>query len=104
MADWYQWQGEKLLLSVRVQPRSSKDEIVGPHGSDSIKVRITAPPVDGKANAHLIKFLAKSFGVAKSQVELISGSTGRDKRLAINAPKCLPEAAQIAPLDPGSSR
>jgi hypothetical protein len=98
MGGWYQWQGEQLLLSVRVQPRSSKDEIVGPHGTESLKVRITAPPVDGKANAHLIKFLAKSFGVAKSQVELVSGTTGRDKRLAITGPKCLPEAAQIAPV------
>ncbi|HEX9802955.1 MAG TPA: DUF167 family protein [Gammaproteobacteria bacterium] len=103
MGDWYQWQGKLLLLSVRVQPRASKDEIVGPHGTESLKVRITAPPVDGKANAHLVKFLAKSFGVAKSQVELVSGTTGRDKRLAINGPKRLPEAAQIAPAATGKS-
>ncbi len=83
------------MLNIRVQPRASQDEIVGPHGSDSLKVRITAPPVDGKANAHLIKFLAKCFGVAKSQVELISGASGRDKRLVINKPKRFPEAAEI---------
>lgn len=103
MGGWYQWQGEQLLLSVRVQPRASKDEIVGPHGTASLKVRITAPPVDGKANTHLIKFLAKSFGVAKSQVALVSGTTGRDKRLAINGPKRLPEAAQIAPAATGKT-
>lgn len=103
MDGWYQWQGERLLLSVRVQPRASQDEIVGPHGADSLKVRITAPPVDGKANAHLIKFLAKSFGVPKSQVELISGTTGRDKRLAIDKPKRLPEKARIAPDTAGKS-
>lgn len=104
MSGWYEWRGEQLLLNIRVQPRASKDEIVGPHGADSIKVRITAPPVDGKANAHLIKFLAKSFGVAKSQVELISGTTGRDKRLAITAPTSLPEAAQISPASASKSR
>lgn len=98
MSGWYQWQGTRLLLNVRVQPRASQDEIVGPHGTDSLKVRITAPPVDGKANAHLIKFLAKAFGVPKSQVELIKGCTGRDKRLAIDNPQCLPEAAHVTPM------
>lgn len=96
MAGWYQWQGEQLILNIRVQPRASQDEIVGPHGENSLKVRITAPPVDGKANEYLIKYLAKSFGVAKGQVTLINGATGRDKRLSINQPKNLPESAQIA--------
>lgn len=95
METWYQWQGERLLLSVRLQPRASCDEIVGPHGTDSLKIRITAPPVDGKANQHLIKYLAKEFGVAKGQVTLLSGTTGRDKRLAIDSPTKLPVAARI---------
>lgn len=95
MSGWYKWEKETLLLQVRVQPRASKDEIVGPHGEDSLKVRITAPPVDGKANQHLIKYLAKAFGVAKGQVTLLSGITGRDKRLAIEAPGKLPAAARI---------
>jgi uncharacterized protein (TIGR00251 family) len=95
MGGWYQWQGDRLLLSVRLQPRASCDEIVGPHGTESLKVRITAPPVDGKANQHLIKYLAKAFGVAKGQVTLLSGTTGRDKRLAIDAPSKLPTAARI---------
>ena len=103
MAGWYQWQEQRLLLNIRVQPRASQDEIVGPHGTDSLKVRITAPPVDGKANAHLIKFLAKAFGVPKNQVELIKGSTGRDKRLAIRKPQRLPEAAHITPDETGRS-
>lgn len=97
MAGWFQWQKDQLVINVRVQPRASKDEIVGPHGADSLKIRITAPPVDGKANEHLIKFLAKSFGVAKNQVTLLNGASGRDKRLAISQPKRLPEPAQIAP-------
>ena len=87
---WYQWQEEDLLLTIRVQPRASRDEIVGPH-DDTLKVRITAPPVDGKANAHLQRYLAKCFGVATSHVELISGESGRNKRLRIRKPVHLPE-------------
>jgi len=95
MASWYQWQDDRLLLSIRLQPRASCDEIVGPHGTESLKIRITAPPVDGKANQHLIKYLAKAFGVAKGQVTLLSGTTGRDKRLAIDSPTKIPPAARI---------
>lgn len=91
---WYRWEGEDLILALRVQPKASRDELVCPGGvgDDSLKVRITAPPVDGKANAHLIKFLAKTFGVAKSRVILESGDSGRHKRLRIHAPSKLPPA------------
>lgn len=95
METWYRWQGDTLILSIRVQPRASCDEIVGPYGNNSLKVRISAPPVDGKANQHLAKFLAKAFGVAKGQVELLKGSSGRDKQLAITAPSRIPPQAQI---------
>lgn len=88
---WYRWEGEDLILALRVQPKASRDELVAADGDgDSLKVRITAPPVDGKANAHLIKFLAKAFGVAKSRVTLESGDSGRHKRLRIHAPSKLP--------------
>ncbi len=56
-----------LVLRLYIQPKASRDSIVGVHG-DKLKVAITAPPVDGQANAHLVKFLAKQFRVAKSQV------------------------------------
>ena len=62
-----------------------------------LKVRITAPPVDGKANEHLIKFIAKQFGVARRNVKLISGETGRNKRIAIAYPKVLPQELGILP-------
>lgn len=81
---------QDFLLVIKVQPRASKDEIVGLQG-DSLKIRITAPPVDGKANEHLCKYLAKQFGVAKSQVHLLSGETGRDKRIRVERPTKLPE-------------
>lgn len=94
MPAWMRWQGEDLLLTLRIQPRASRDEIVGPRG-DALKIRITAPPVEGKANAHLIKFLAKTFGVARSDVVLIAGDKGRDKRVRIHAPGPLPEALGV---------
>lgn len=96
MAAWYRWQGEDLLLTLRLQPRASRDEIAGPYG-DALKVRITAPPVDGKANAHLLRFLAELFDVAPSSVELLSGETGRDKRVRIARPRRLPAEAEIPP-------
>lgn len=100
-AGWYRWQGGVLVLTVRVQPKASKDEIIGPcddgQGGQSLKIRITAPPVDGKANAHLVKFLAKSFGVAKSRVQVAAGETGRNKRICITTPKKLPLGIPPAP-------
>lgn len=82
MADWYVWQGSDLLLRVSVQPRARRDEICGIQG-EALKVRITAPPVDGKANAHLIAYVATQCGVSKSAVSLISGESSRHKRLRI---------------------
>lgn len=90
MADFFRWENDDLLISIKVQPRASKDELAEILG-DSLKVRITAPPVDGAANKHLIAFLAKVFKISKSQVTLISGETGRDKRLRVHAPKQWPE-------------
>ena len=60
-------QGEDLLLRLYLQPKASRDQFVGQHG-DELKIAITAPPVDGKANAHLVKFLSKQFKVAKSAI------------------------------------
>ena len=67
---------------MRVVPRTSKSEIVG-ESDGALKVRIAAPPVDGAANAELIKLLAKTLGVAKSAVEIIGGQTSKTKRVKI---------------------
>ncbi|WP_275097397.1 DUF167 family protein [Sedimenticola hydrogenitrophicus] len=88
-ADWYRWEGEDLLLWLRVQPRAGKDQFVGPYG-DRYKVRITAPPVEGKANEHLVRFLAKAFGVGRDQVSLISGDSGKHKQFRIQRPRKFP--------------
>ncbi len=95
MSDFYRWEGGALTLDVRVQPRASRDEIVGPHGG-SLKIRITAPPVDGQANAHLIEYLAKAFGVPRARVTLLGGESSRDKRLRIDTPGRLPACIPTA--------
>ena len=87
--DFYEWQNENLLLRLKVQPKASKDQFCEVMGN-CLKVRITAPPVDGKANQHLLKFLAKQFKVSKSQIELLSGETNREKRFRISNPRFLP--------------
>jgi uncharacterized protein len=87
---WYQWDGRELILNLRVQPRASRDQMVGPYGENAFKVRITAPPVDGKANQHLVRLFSKQFNVAASQVRLLAGESGRDKRIAIFAPQSIP--------------
>ncbi len=86
---FYQWQGDDLLLDIRVQPRASSDGFAEELG-DRIKLRITSPPVDGKANKHLIALLAKTFKVAKNDISIISGETGRNKRIKIRRPLHLP--------------
>lgn len=71
-----------IVFKVKVQPRASKNEVAGVLG-DALKVRITAPPVDGEANECCINFFAKLFKVAKKDVEIISGHTGRNKTILI---------------------
>lgn len=93
---WYRWEGADLILQVRVQPRASRDEFAEVQGNH-LRVRLTAPPVEGKANAHLCKFLAQVFQVPKSRIALLSGETSREKRLRIVRPRRLP--APIAPRD-----
>ncbi|MBI2779788.1 MAG: YggU family protein [Gammaproteobacteria bacterium] len=86
---WYRWEHDALLLAIRVQPRASKDEMVTGQG-DHLKIRIAAPPVDGKANAYLIEFLSGVFTVPKSNITILSGEVGRAKRIRIQAPRALP--------------
>lgn len=71
-----------VIFNVRVVPRASRNEIVGEHDG-AMKVRIASPPVNGAANTELIKLLAKRFGVAKSDVEIVGGETSKSKRIKI---------------------
>ncbi len=91
---YYRWDADALVLKLRVQPRAKSDALASPVGSkdgNRLKVRITAPPVDGKANAHLCAYLAKVCGVPGSQVSLQQGESSRDKTLRIERPTRLPE-------------
>jgi uncharacterized protein (TIGR00251 family) len=69
---------EKLRFRVHVQPRASKNEIVGMHG-DALKVRLTAPPVDSAANEALVTLLANALGVSRHDVQIVGGATSRAK-------------------------
>ena len=93
-ASWYRWEGSDLILHLRIQPRAAHDEIAGPLGN-TLKIRLTAPPVDGKANERLRKFLSEQCGVAKSQVTVLSGDTSRDKRVRIASPRILPTGVTL---------
>lgn len=82
---WFDDRGDHLILNIRAVPRSANDSIQGLLG-DALKVRIQAPPVEGKANAYLVKFLSKRWKIPKSRFEILSGETGRNKRVRINQP------------------
>jgi uncharacterized protein (TIGR00251 family) len=87
---YFRWDGDDLILDCHLQPKASCDQFAGLHG-ERLKIRLSAPPVDGKANALLLAFLGAAFGVAKSQVELLSGELNRQKRVRIRSPKQLPD-------------
>ncbi len=71
------------LISIRIQPRASKNEAELMENG-KLKIRLTAPPVDGAANEALVRFLAERLSIAKSRVEIISGHTGREKIIRIS--------------------
>ncbi len=87
---WLRRDGPDLILQVQIQPRASSDAIAGVLG-DRLKIRLTAPPVEGKANEHLIAWLARLFGVPKSRVILERGAGSKLKQVRIRSPKKLPE-------------
>ena len=74
---------KEIILKVYLQPKSSKNEVVGSY-RDGIKVKVTASPVEGKANEALIRFLAKELAVSPSCIEIIRGQHSREKTLKIS--------------------
>jgi uncharacterized protein (TIGR00251 family) len=74
---------EERRFTVHVQPRASRTEVAGLHDG-CVKVRLAAPPVDGEANAELVRFVADKLGVPKARVHLLSGQTSRRKTLTID--------------------
>ncbi len=99
---WLRADEQGVTLRLHIQPGAKKTEVVGLHG-EALKIRLAAPPVEGKANACLIAFLADRLGVAKSAVSLVSGDTSRAKRVrvsgvdAVSAGKALASGDRVSP-------
>jgi len=79
---WIKATKDGVVLTLHIQPGAKKTEIVGPHG-EALKIRLAVPPVDGKANAALLAFLARKVGAGRTALELVSGQTSRTKRVRI---------------------
>lgn len=72
-------------LAIRLTPRADRDALVaGAAPGDPLRARVTAPPVDGQANAALVKVVAKALGVPKSRVSVVKGHTARDKVVRVD--------------------
>jgi uncharacterized protein (TIGR00251 family) len=82
-ADAVRAEGAGVMLTVRVLPRASRNQVVGVE-QGAIKIKLTAPPVEGAANAALIEFVAEWLGVRKSAVSIVSGDKARRKRIQVN--------------------
>ena len=85
--------GDGTILAAFVQPRAARTALAGMHGT-ALKIKVAAPPVNGKANEVLRRFVADSLGLPRSRVELIAGAGSRHKRLRISgmAPEAVAEA------------
>ncbi|MFA9439997.1 DUF167 domain-containing protein [Uliginosibacterium sp. sgz301328] len=94
---WLRRNDDGISLTLHVQPGAKRTEFAGLHG-DALKIRLAAPPVEGKANAALLAFLAKYFGVARADVELVSGDTSRHKIVRVHGADTTAVAALEASL------
>lgn len=90
---YYAQTPDGLVLTLHIQPRARREGIVGLHGG-ALKIALKAPPVDGAANASLIRFLAKKLGVSKSECELLTGHSSRAKRVRVPA-ECLERVKEL---------
>lgn len=89
MVEWYRRNGEIITLTLHVQPGAKRSEICGLHG-EALKVKLAAPPVDGRANEALLKYISDLFDVPTRQVELKQGGQSRHKVVAITGSKIEP--------------
>ncbi len=79
---WFRQDGDGLVVAIHAQPGAKRTEVQGLHG-DALKVRVSAPPLEGRANAELQRYLAELFGVPQRNVTQLSGETSRQKRFRI---------------------
>ncbi len=88
---------EGLVLKIFVLPRSSKNMLAGRHG-DALKIKLTAPPVQGAANKMCVRFLAKCLGLPKASLEIVSGHTGRTKLVLVRPQNSKTDSVTIQDL------
>jgi uncharacterized protein len=98
---WFRWQSGALILEVTIQPGASQSHIAGLHGA-LLKIRIQAPPVDGKANRALVGFLAEAFATPRGHVSVLRGETSRTKTLRIDRPTQFPAELLALGLTPNA--
>jgi uncharacterized protein (TIGR00251 family) len=95
MSEWYRRNGDVLTLTLHVQPGAKRTDVAGLHG-EALKIRLAAPPIEGRANEALLKYIAEAFGVPLRQVELKQGGQSRHKVVAITGSKVEPESLLAA--------
>jgi uncharacterized protein (TIGR00251 family) len=95
MVSWYHSNGEEIILNLHVQPGAKRSELAGLHG-EALKIRLAAPPVEGRANKVLLKFIAKLFDVPLRQVELKKGEKSRDKIILVRRSDVKPDSIVAA--------
>lgn len=88
---WWTQQTHSIRLTLHIQPGAKKTEVAGEHG-DALKIRLAAPPVDGKANQALLSYLAERFDVPQRQVVLKQGETSRRKVVEISGSSVSPDS------------
>ena len=96
---WRREDGDTLVLLLHVQPGAKRTEVAGAHGVGAearLKIRLAAPPVDGKANAELLRYLAAAFGVPSRAVTLLRGETSRQKTVQIARPALRPDQGWVS--------
>lgn len=83
MSDWLQPQANGAILTLHIQPGAKETAVAGIHGT-ALKIRLAAPPVDGKANEALLAFVAHVLSIPKRDITLLSGQTSRSKRIEVS--------------------
>ncbi|MGE5161586.1 MAG: DUF167 domain-containing protein [Betaproteobacteria bacterium] len=94
---WIEARGDGIVITLHVQPGARRTAVVGPHG-ERLKIAVSSPPADGRANAALLEFLAERLAIPKSCLRLLSGASSREKRVAIEG--TLAASTVVAALGP----
>jgi len=95
MVGWVEQRGADVRIRVRVQPRASRTEVAGEHDG-ALRIRVTAPPVEGEANDALVRLLSKRLRVAASRITVVSGATSRTKQVEVEGVDAADVARRLA--------